>query len=116
MRLLYSLSAAAVLAVLTFAACNSTDTKGNRAGSNSNTATTQSPSPGHIAPADGVKRVTTVEVRDAVANGTAVVFDVRSAVAYQQSHIKGSINVPVEQVEARVKDFPRDKMIITYCS
>jgi 3-mercaptopyruvate sulfurtransferase SseA len=116
MRLLFSLSAAVVLAVLTLAACNSTDTKGNKAGANGSAATTQSPASGHIAPSDGVKRVTTNEVRDAQANGTAVVFDVRPPSAYQQTHIKGSINIPVDQVEARLKDFPRDKMIVTYCS
>ncbi|MBA2732818.1 MAG: hypothetical protein H0U54_07980 [Acidobacteria bacterium] len=122
MRLLFSLSAAVVLAVVTLAACNSSETNGNRASSNagssgnSSAATPQPPSSGSIAPSDGVKRVTTVEVREALSKGTALVVDVRGDVAYKQSHIKGSISVPLEQVAARVKELPRDKMIVTYCS
>jgi 3-mercaptopyruvate sulfurtransferase SseA len=119
MRLSYRLAAAAlVLAALALAACNSNDPKGNRAGGNSAaTATTPGRNPAeHIAPADGVKRVTTIETRDAVANGTAVVVDVRPAQNYQQSHIKGSISIPLEQVATRLGELPRDKMIVTYCS
>jgi ABC-type oligopeptide transport system substrate-binding subunit len=114
MRLLLSLSAAAVLAVLTLAACNSSETKGNKVVSNG--AVSSSATPGHIAPSDGVKRVTTVELRDALDKGTAIVIDVRGDAAYKQNHIKGSISIPGDQVEAHLKDLPRDKMIVAYCS
>jgi predicted small secreted protein len=121
MRLLYSMTAAVVLAALTLAACNSTDNSGNRtsggAGSNSSGAVTPiSNSPGHVAPADGVKRVTATELRDALEKGTAIVVDVRGAVSYQQNHIKGSISIPLDEVGTRVSELPRDKMIVTYCS
>ena len=119
MRLSYKLAAAAlVLAALALAACNSTDSKGNRAAGNSATAApTPKRNPAeHIAPADGVKRVTTIETRDAVANGTALIVDVRPAQSYQQSHIKGSVSIPLEQVATRLGELPRDKMIVTYCS
>ncbi|HEY0380479.1 MAG TPA: rhodanese-like domain-containing protein [Pyrinomonadaceae bacterium] len=113
MRLSYRLAGVAlVLAALMLAACNSNDPKGNRAV----VPAAPSDSSAHIAPADGVKRVTTVEVRDALANGTAVVYDVRPAEAYQQNHIKGSISLPLQDIEKRLGEFPRDKMIITYCS
>ena len=120
MRLLFQLSAAIVLATLMLAACNSSETKGNRAGNNnvgSNTAVKfPDASSGHIAPSDGVKRVTTVEVRDAVEKGTAIVVDVRGDSIYKQSHIKGSISIPENQIAARISELPRDKMIVTYCS
>ena len=115
MRLLLSLSVAAVLAVLTLAACNSSETKGNKAGGNS-AVSSSAATPGHIAPSDGVKRVTTIELRDALAKGTAIVIDVRGDVAYKQNHIKGSISIPEDQVKARLKELPPDKMIVTYCS
>jgi rhodanese-related sulfurtransferase len=79
-------------------------------------ATSQSSSSGHIAPADGVKRVTTVEVRDALSKGTAIVIDVRGDSVYKQSHIKGSISIPENQIATRLSELPRDKMIVTYCS
>ena len=121
MRLLLSLSAAVVLAIVTLAACNSSETKGNKAGSgagsNGNSAASSpSATPGHVAPSDGVKRVTTVELRDALAQGTAIVVDVRAATVYQQNHIKDSISIPLEQLEAHLQELPRDKMIVTYCS
>ena len=117
MSLSYRL-AAAVLVLAALAACNSNDPKGNRtAGANRAVVPAAPADPtAHVAPADGVKRVTTVEVRDALANGTAVVVDVRPAQSYQQSHIKGSISIPIDQVPTRLSEFPRDKMIVTYCS
>jgi rhodanese-related sulfurtransferase len=43
--------------------------------------------------------------------------DVRSADAYKIGHIKGSINLPLDKIQAGdYKDLPRDKRIITYCS
>ena len=115
MRLLFSLTAAVVLAIVTLAACNSSQTNGNKASGN-RVASAPVATPGHVAPNDGVKRITTIELRDALAKGTAVVVDVRGATVYQQSHIKGSINIPLEQFEAHLKDLPRDKTIVTYCS
>jgi Rhodanese-like domain len=122
MRLFYSLAAAVTLAVLV--ACNSTEQRGNNnaggsAGNGNSTTTTASTpasTPGHVAPSDGIKRVTTVELREALEKGTALVVDVRGDAPYKQSHIKGSISIPVGEVEARLSELPRDKMIVTYCS
>jgi 3-mercaptopyruvate sulfurtransferase SseA len=114
MRLLLTLSAAVMVAVLTLAACNSSENKGNGAGNTA--ATAQTPAAGHIAPSDGVKRITTNELRDALAKGTAILIDVRGDAVYKQSHIKGSISIPVDQIESHLSELPRDKMIVTYCS
>jgi 3-mercaptopyruvate sulfurtransferase SseA len=120
MRFLFSLSAAVVIALLTLAGCNSSETKGNKvgssAGSSNSAATAPNPSAGHIAPSDGVKRVTTVELRDALEKGTAIVVDVRGDSVYKQNHIKGSISIPGDQLTAHLKELPRDKLIVTYCS
>ena len=118
MRLLYSVSAAVMLTVLTLAACNSSETTGNKAVSSSGNRAPSAPSatPGHVAPSDGVKRVTTIETRNAVEKGEAIIVDVRGDAVYKQSHIKGSISIPGDQVTARLSQLPRDKMIVTYCS
>jgi 3-mercaptopyruvate sulfurtransferase SseA len=119
MRLFLSLSAGVVLAAtLLLAGCNSKEMKGNAAsggGSNSGQpVTTASSTP--IVPNDDVRRVTTVELRDALDKGTAIVIDTRPAESYKQNHIKGSINIPVDQVADRISELPRDKMIVAYCS
>jgi 3-mercaptopyruvate sulfurtransferase SseA len=118
MRLFFSLLAAVVLAVLVLAGCNSKEIQGNaRSGSGrSATATTPGSSSAQNVPSDGVRRITTVELRDALDKGTAIVIDTRPVESYKQSHIKGSISVPVDQVANHINELPRDKMIVAYCS
>ena len=122
MRLFYSLLATAVIAAVALTACNSTDTKNGAANSRNGNLAGAPLSPSGQKPAstpivgDGVKRVTKDELRAALDSGTAVVVDVRPAQSYQQSHIKGAIHIPLEQVGARAGELPRDKMIVTYCS
>ena len=47
--------------------------------------------------------------------GTAVVLDVRPTEEYQAGHIPGALSVPIEQLEARLADLPRNKEIVAYC-
>lgn len=119
MRLLVSLSAAGILAVLLLAGCNSKD----KVSTNSNAApparagnptTPQQQIP--TAPSDGARRITTVELNEALSKGTALVVDVRGADAYKQSHIKGSIQIPFNEVANHLSELPHDKLIVTYCS
>jgi rhodanese-related sulfurtransferase len=64
-----------------------------------------------------VQRVSAQELKKMVADKQAVVIDVRSADAYKVSHIKGSLSLPLGEIEAgNFKSLPRDKRIITYCS
>jgi 3-mercaptopyruvate sulfurtransferase SseA len=62
-----------------------------------------------------------VSVEDAVAaiqSGKAVVVDVRSAQAYQASHIPGALSIPLAEIEANPTGVNLDKAkwIITYCT
>ena len=115
MRRFYSLSAVAMLAIIVLAACKSTDKSAGTGGSAVvYNASTTSSTPN--VPSDGVRRVTTVELRDMLDKGTAVVIDTRGADSYKANHIKGSISVPVDQVANKINELPRDKMIVAYCS
>lgn len=117
MRLFFSLAAAVMLAVLVLAACNSQEPKGNAVGGVSPSSAATSPSSAaQNVPSDGVRRITTVELRAALDKGTALVVDTRPVESYKQNHIKGSISMPVDQVPTRIGELPRDKMIVTYCS
>jgi hypothetical protein len=44
-----------------------------------------------------------------------VVVDVRSKQAFDEGHIAGAINIPLAETDARIAEFPRDKLIVTYC-
>jgi len=65
---------------------------------------------------DGVRRITPAEAREALEKGTAIIVDVRNDLFYQTGHIKGAILIPSYEIGAHLKELPRDKMIITYCS
>ncbi|HEY0408371.1 MAG TPA: rhodanese-like domain-containing protein [Pyrinomonadaceae bacterium] len=65
---------------------------------------------------DGVRRITPAEAREALDKGAAIIIDVRNEEVYHTGHVKGAILITVNDFVARIKDLPRDKMIITYCS
>ncbi len=134
---LFSPAAVVICAIALFAACggnrDSVATNGTANSTATNTAnrhtppattavspsviattTTPSSSPGQYA--DGVRRITIDELRDAMAKGEAVVIDVRGAQGYATGHINGSRLIPEDQIAARAKELPRDKLIVTYCA
>jgi hypothetical protein len=43
------------------------------------------------------------------------IIDVRAIESYQAGHIKGAISFPEADVDARVGELPRDKLIVAYC-
>jgi 3-mercaptopyruvate sulfurtransferase SseA len=116
MRLLI-LFALANLALFALIACNSADSP-NRVASSSTPATPFKPnvSPTAGVPADGVRRITTVELQDLLSKGQAYVVDVRTEASYNVGHIRGAKLIPHTQISERAKELPRDKTIVTYCS
>ena len=47
--------------------------------------------------------------------GTFVVIDVRVLDSYSEK-IRGAVQIPYDQIEAHLKEIPRNKEIITYCA
>lgn len=43
-----------------------------------------------------------------------VLVDVRSRQDYLISHIKGALSVPVDSIEARSREIPRDGLVVLY--
>ena len=65
---------------------------------------------------EAARRITPAEARQAVKRGKAIIVDVRSEDVYQTGHIKGARSIPLGEILTRIKELPRDKMIITYDS
>lgn len=65
-----------------------------------------------------VPRVTLEEAKAALESSEAIVVDVRSAEAYDVSHIAGAIHIPLEEIEANPTGLELDKeqWILTYCT
>lgn len=50
------------------------------------------------------------------ATENAVLLDVRSASEYQQGHIPGSINIPLDSINRVLKKYPqKDTLLFVYC-
>jgi rhodanese-related sulfurtransferase len=104
----------AVGLLLLNAACSSTETHP----ATTTAASASAPQPPAAQSAGSqVPRITVEELKKLMAEKQVVVVDVRSPDAYNNGHIKGSINLPLDKIQAGdYKDLPRDKRIITYCS
>jgi rhodanese-related sulfurtransferase len=46
----------------------------------------------------------------------AMILDVRTKGEYQSGHIKGSINIPLQTLEANISKLKKDKPVITCCA
>jgi hypothetical protein len=121
MRLTISLAASLALAALLLAACNPQDSSAPAANANAarpaGAATPQKAAATPAAPAaDGVRRMTIQEARAAADAGQAIIYDVRTKEAFATGHIKGARLAPHDEVERHLSEFPKDKLIITYCA
>ncbi len=66
--------------------------------------------------AKDVQRITLADAKSLLDNGTAVLYDARSARAYSSGHAAGAISLPEAEVVARFGELPADKALIFYCA
>lgn len=52
---------------------------------------------------------------DAVAAADSFILDVRDRSEFADGHIDGAVNIPLNELRARVNELPRDRQILTYC-
>ncbi len=50
-----------------------------------------------------------------VSNADVVVVDVRPPEEYAEGHLPGALSVPLEQLEARLDEFPPGRQVVAYC-
>jgi 3-mercaptopyruvate sulfurtransferase SseA len=53
-------------------------------------------------------------VDDIIGKKKVAIIDVRSREEYEESHIKGAISVPVNEVGARAGEIPKDGLAVLY--
>jgi phage shock protein E len=56
-----------------------------------------------------------VDYKELIKNGAQIV-DVRTKAEYQQGHIKGSINIPLNNLSNHYASLKKDKPVITCCA
>jgi DNA-binding transcriptional ArsR family regulator/rhodanese-related sulfurtransferase len=69
----------------------------------------------YLATKDSLEPVPATELLERARKGLVTVLDVRPAIEYQAGHIPGAINVPLEELENRLSELPRNKEIVAYC-
>ena len=48
-------------------------------------------------------------------NPDLLLLDLRDKEDYQRGHIKGAVSIPLEEIDKRYQELPRDKEIVAYC-
>ena len=101
-----------MILLLSLAACNSIENRVSTA------AQKQNPRSGQVATtyADGIRRITIKEFEELIKKGEVFIVDVRNQASYDQGHIPGAKLIPSTEILNHIKDLPRDKTIVTYCS
>lgn len=64
---------------------------------------------------EGMEAVDEAELVERVQGGDCVVLDVRPVEEYAAGHLTGALSVPLEELERRLAELPRDKPIVAYC-
>ena len=67
-------------------------------------------------PADDARRITAEELYKMYQENKVLIVDTRNDAAFKQSHIKGAILIPSNEVATRLGELPKDKFIATYCT
>jgi 3-mercaptopyruvate sulfurtransferase SseA len=107
-----SLYAIGLLLATVFAACNSVEHQAANVAQKDKPRTSQV----ETVHADGVRRITLETFDEMIRKGEAFIVDVRNQAAYDQGHIPGAKLIPSGEILNHLKELPRDKTIVTYCS
>ena len=99
--------ATAVLGLAILAGCNSNEQSRSTRTAGASSAPT---------PADGVRRIGVPELQELAGKNQVFIVDVRNEDAYNIAHIRGAKLIPLNDVEKRAGELPKDRLIVTYCS
>jgi Rhodanese-related sulfurtransferase len=65
---------------------------------------------------DDAPRIALADAKKDFDAGAAIFIDSRGEDSFKDEHIKGAINIPLADIGKRIKDVPKGKKIIVYCS
>ena len=68
-----------------------------------------------LAHRDELEAVPALEVLERAKKGLVVVLDVRPPEEFSAGHLPYSINIPIRELEKRLKELPKRKEVIAYC-
>ena len=69
----------------------------------------------YFAHKDELEPVPAKELLDRARKGLVTVLDVRPEEEYDAGHLPGAINIPVHELEKRIKELPKRREVVAYC-
>lgn len=69
----------------------------------------------YFAQKDALEAVPAKELLERARNGLVTVLDVRPPEEYAAGHVAGAINIPVQELEKRLKELPKRREVVAYC-
>ncbi len=64
---------------------------------------------------DALEAVDAATLHDRIRDEAVAVLDVRPEDEYEAGHIPGAVSVPIQELERRLEELPRDRDIVAYC-
>lgn len=64
---------------------------------------------------DALEPVPANELLERVQHGLVTVIDVRPPEEYEQGHISGALNIPLDKLKLQLRQLPRDREVVAYC-
>lgn len=68
-----------------------------------------------LADREGMEVVDQQALLERVSRGDCIVLDVRPPEEYDAAHVAGALSMPLEELERRLGELPRDRQIVAYC-
>ena len=68
-----------------------------------------------LAHRDQMEAVPAREVLERARKGLVVVLDVRPPEEFAAGHLPGAVNIPIHELEKRLKELPKRKEVVAYC-
>lgn len=65
---------------------------------------------------DTLTRITATELEEKLKNEEIPVFDVRKKSEYLSEHLVGAINIPLNEINSHLAEFPKEKPFILHCA
>ena len=69
----------------------------------------------YFASKDELEPVPAKELLDRARKGLVTVLDVRPPEEFAAGHVPGAINIPIHELEKRIKELPRRREVVAYC-
>lgn len=69
-----------------------------------------------VAVAAASRNIASTQAKALLDKGSVFLLDVRTPQEFQQAHLNGAVLIPIDQIERRLKEIPRDKSILVYCA